>query len=193
MIKLDFDSRFYKNCRRQRKAKAKICQACPFRRYIEWQENPEALCANDPTAPEQLIFGDGKILVAPCVDANGIPGIGFSTRLGSGEVNENHPTLCCGDAFQLADYDVVFWFKNRASLKVLLWAVRKSLEEFETDKPFDEKDIVERLRLEANMERALYTACHVEGKELLVQDELFDEAASKIEELRSALKEKKDE
>ena len=39
-IKIDFNSWFYKNCKRQRKAKAKakICQVCPFRSYIEKQE-----------------------------------------------------------------------------------------------------------------------------------------------------------
>lgn len=37
-IKIDFNSWFYKNCKRQRRAKAKICQVCPFRSYIEKQE-----------------------------------------------------------------------------------------------------------------------------------------------------------
>jgi hypothetical protein len=32
-------SRFYKNCKRQRKQEAKICQDCPFRNGIEEQEN----------------------------------------------------------------------------------------------------------------------------------------------------------
>lgn len=36
--KLDFDSWFYKNCKRQRKNKAKICQECPFRDEIEDEE-----------------------------------------------------------------------------------------------------------------------------------------------------------
>jgi len=36
--KIDFNSWFYKNCKRQRKNKAKICQVCPFRPYIEEQE-----------------------------------------------------------------------------------------------------------------------------------------------------------
>jgi hypothetical protein len=40
-IEIDFKSRFYKNCKRQRKAKAKICQACPFREYIEKQEGEQ--------------------------------------------------------------------------------------------------------------------------------------------------------
>ena len=37
-IKIDFTGRFYKNCKRQRRAEAKICQVCPFREYIEEQE-----------------------------------------------------------------------------------------------------------------------------------------------------------
>lgn len=37
-FKLNFDSRFYKNCKRQRKNNAKICQECPFRKWIEKQE-----------------------------------------------------------------------------------------------------------------------------------------------------------
>jgi len=37
-IKIDFKSWFYRNCKRQRKNKAKICQVCPFREYIEKQE-----------------------------------------------------------------------------------------------------------------------------------------------------------
>ena len=35
---VDFSSWFYKNCKRQRKVGAKICQVCPFRRIIESQE-----------------------------------------------------------------------------------------------------------------------------------------------------------
>jgi hypothetical protein len=35
---IDKESRFYKNCKRQRKAEAKICQDCPFRKGIEEQE-----------------------------------------------------------------------------------------------------------------------------------------------------------
>lgn len=38
-IKIDFNSWFYKNCKRQRRNKAKICQVCPFRSYIENEEN----------------------------------------------------------------------------------------------------------------------------------------------------------
>lgn len=38
-VKLDKDSRFYKNCKTQRKKEAKICQVCPFRKWIEEQEN----------------------------------------------------------------------------------------------------------------------------------------------------------
>lgn len=37
-IKIDFTSKFYKNCLRRRKEEAKICQDCPFRSYIEEQE-----------------------------------------------------------------------------------------------------------------------------------------------------------
>jgi len=35
---VDFSSWFYKNCKRQRKVGAKICQVCPFRKIIESQE-----------------------------------------------------------------------------------------------------------------------------------------------------------
>lgn len=35
---IDKKSRFYKNCKRQRKLEAKICQDCPFRKGIEEQE-----------------------------------------------------------------------------------------------------------------------------------------------------------
>jgi hypothetical protein len=40
--KVDFYSWFYKNCKRQRKNEAKICQVCPFREGIEEQEQKEA-------------------------------------------------------------------------------------------------------------------------------------------------------
>ena len=36
--KVDKKSWFYTNCKRQRKAEAKICQCCPFRKKIEEQE-----------------------------------------------------------------------------------------------------------------------------------------------------------
>ena len=35
---IDKDSRFYKNCKANRKNNAKICQSCPFRKGIEKQE-----------------------------------------------------------------------------------------------------------------------------------------------------------
>lgn len=35
---VDFTSWFYRNCKRQRKNEAKICQVCPFRVHIERQE-----------------------------------------------------------------------------------------------------------------------------------------------------------
>ena len=35
---LDMKSWFYKNCKRQRKNGAKICNECPFRVWIEAQE-----------------------------------------------------------------------------------------------------------------------------------------------------------
>ena len=35
---IDVHSAFYKNCKRQRKVEAKICQSCPFRKGIEAQE-----------------------------------------------------------------------------------------------------------------------------------------------------------
>ena len=37
--RIDKKGRFYKNCKRQRKIEAKICQDCPFRKGIEEQEN----------------------------------------------------------------------------------------------------------------------------------------------------------
>lgn len=37
-FKLKKDSTFYKNCKRNRKVEAKICQECPFRRFIESKE-----------------------------------------------------------------------------------------------------------------------------------------------------------
>jgi hypothetical protein len=37
-ITLDFQSWFHKNCKRQRRQGAKICQSCPFREVIEWLE-----------------------------------------------------------------------------------------------------------------------------------------------------------
>lgn len=40
-IKIDKKSWFYKNCKKQRKNGAKICQSCPFRKYIEAEENKE--------------------------------------------------------------------------------------------------------------------------------------------------------
>jgi hypothetical protein len=36
---VDQKSLFYKNCKRQRKRNAKICQVCPFRGGIERQED----------------------------------------------------------------------------------------------------------------------------------------------------------
>lgn len=36
--RIDMESWFYKNCKRQRRDKAKICQCCPFRSSIEEQE-----------------------------------------------------------------------------------------------------------------------------------------------------------
>ena len=35
MIKINKKSRWYINCKRQRKVGAKICQDCPFRKDIE--------------------------------------------------------------------------------------------------------------------------------------------------------------
>lgn len=37
-MEIDFRSKFYKNCKQQRKREAKICQDCPFRKEIEKQE-----------------------------------------------------------------------------------------------------------------------------------------------------------
>lgn len=42
---IDKTTWFYKNCVRQRKANAKICQCCPFRQGIELQEiKPKKEC-----------------------------------------------------------------------------------------------------------------------------------------------------
>lgn len=38
---IDKESWFYKNCKKQRKRGAKICQECPFRGYIEETERDE--------------------------------------------------------------------------------------------------------------------------------------------------------
>ena len=38
MPRIDKQSWFYKNCKRQRRDGAKICQGCPFRSYIEERE-----------------------------------------------------------------------------------------------------------------------------------------------------------
>ena len=35
---IDKSTWFYKNCKRQRKVEAKICQVCPFKNGIEKQE-----------------------------------------------------------------------------------------------------------------------------------------------------------
>ena len=40
-------SRWYKNCKRQRKVKAKICQYCPFRKEIVFQEFGESFRKKD--------------------------------------------------------------------------------------------------------------------------------------------------
>ena len=36
------NNHWYKNCKRQRKVKAKICQVCPFRKEIERIENAKS-------------------------------------------------------------------------------------------------------------------------------------------------------
>jgi hypothetical protein len=38
---IDKTTWFYKNCKRQRKTNAKICQVCPFRTGIEEQESKD--------------------------------------------------------------------------------------------------------------------------------------------------------
>lgn len=40
-MKIDMKSRWYKNCKRNRKKEAKICDECPFRCEIEKQERDE--------------------------------------------------------------------------------------------------------------------------------------------------------
>lgn len=44
---LDFSSRFYRNCRIQRRRDAKICGECPFRELIEAEELWRD-CKDDP-------------------------------------------------------------------------------------------------------------------------------------------------
>ena len=34
-MKIDFDSWFYKNCKKNRESGAKICQECPFRGLVK--------------------------------------------------------------------------------------------------------------------------------------------------------------
>jgi hypothetical protein len=50
---LDFNSRFYKNCKTNRKKKAKICDVCPFRQGIEEQEQKRDTI-KDRTIGEQM-------------------------------------------------------------------------------------------------------------------------------------------
>jgi hypothetical protein len=41
-VNFDKDSWFFKNCKRQRKIGAKICNSCPFRIHIEQWEKEES-------------------------------------------------------------------------------------------------------------------------------------------------------
>lgn len=41
-FKIDKSTWWYENCKRQRKRKAKICNTCPFRKFIEKQEKDES-------------------------------------------------------------------------------------------------------------------------------------------------------
>jgi hypothetical protein len=38
-IDIDKNSHFYRNCVRQRKRSAKICESCPFKKYIQTIDN----------------------------------------------------------------------------------------------------------------------------------------------------------
>ena len=38
-MNIDKKSKWYKNCKQQRKREARICQDCPFRKQIEKEEN----------------------------------------------------------------------------------------------------------------------------------------------------------
>lgn len=76
--------------------------------------------------PKELVFGDGSILISP-FECRGITGIAFSTRLGTGKINEKHPTIKAGNTLNIEDYDIIFSFKNKESLKVLKWAVKRAL------------------------------------------------------------------
>lgn len=46
-IKIDFQSKFYKNCKSQRKRGAQICGDCPFRKYIEEEEYKDGVKSDE--------------------------------------------------------------------------------------------------------------------------------------------------
>lgn len=62
--KIDFNSWFYKNCKRQRKNNAKICQCCPFKKGIEEQERQYYGCKHPYTDYE--IGSGGPIHCGVC-------------------------------------------------------------------------------------------------------------------------------
>lgn len=78
----------------------------------------------------ELLFGDGKILVLPFVDSDGIVGIALSTKMGQGEINEKKFDMSPGSLVVIDDCDVVLRFKNIESLKVLQWAIDSTMQEF---------------------------------------------------------------
>jgi hypothetical protein len=53
---LDFTSRWYKNCKQQRKKAAKICGDCPFRAEIEQEEQRRELANEAPRAEQSFIL-----------------------------------------------------------------------------------------------------------------------------------------
>lgn len=74
-----------------------------------------------------LDFGEGKVLISPVsVHGGKSAGIAFSTKLGSGKVGENHPTIIKGDDFDETEHDVVLVFTNKESLDVLQWAIEEA-------------------------------------------------------------------
>lgn len=53
-ITIDKKSRFYRNCKRQRRDSAKICSDCPFRELIEDMEGAESTTKKKPDRFERI-------------------------------------------------------------------------------------------------------------------------------------------
>lgn len=77
----------------------------------------------------RLELGEGNVLISPVSICGGrTAGIAFSTKLGTGKVGEDHPTILAGDTFIESEHDIVLEFANKESLDVLQWAVTKAYE-----------------------------------------------------------------